>query len=617
MRPPRLIALLVVLCGLTASASAQIRVGHWNVCAFKGSSAAITRVLQAMHADNKPGWAQPLDIITFNEVTSSVRTSLQSAVNAAAPAGVTYTLATYTSASGEDSASGAQALFYRSDRFTEVTAQHQDIFTGASRYGDRWVLQLTGYTDAKSRIYVYGAHLKASTGSSNESLRTTGMQALRSNADALGAGVPVIFTGDFNFYSNAEGGYQAMIAAGTAQGIDPYGTGNWVGSSHAVKHTQAPAVSPTGGLVGGGLNDRFDFIVPSAAASDGNGISMLTSSMRAVGNDGSHYNTDIGAGNNTYFPGELARSNALADDLMIASDHIPQLLEFTVPAKMSAQFATALPTKAIRGIACPLTVNIQNAASYVNSSGVDALPYSVACTGGVAGTASGTAALNPAISTATVNLNTATTGTITGTVNVTSTGEAVENASIALPVSVQVIRPSNPSLDPVADLDSVSLSLGCEPDTGLATVDASLRNVGYDASQSKLDVDSVTFSGASASRFSMTQGIGTGLATGSRLLRFAFNTAGATPGAYATTATVRTSDEAAAGEQVRLITVNLSVDVGSGLLGDLDGDGSVNFADVSMLLLDFGDCSGTNPADVDGSGCVDNGDVAFLLLLFN
>jgi len=146
-------------------------------------------------------------------------------------------------------------------------------------------------------------------------------------------------------------------------------------------------------------------------------------------------------------------------------------------------------------------------------------------------------------------------------------------------------------------------------------VDASIRNVGYDVSQSKLDIDSVTFSGVNASKFSLTQGLGAGLTTGSRLLRFAFNTAGVTPGAYATTATVRTSDETAAGEQVRNVTVNLTVNVGTGLLGDLDGDGFVSFSDVSFLLLDFGDCSGV-PADVDGSGCVDNGDVAFMLLLF-
>ena len=107
MRAPRLLVLLSVVCGLAASAHAQIRVAHWNVCALKGNSAAITRVLQALHADNKSGWAQPFDIITFNEVPSSDRVPLQNLVNAAAPAGVTYTLATYTSASGEGANKGS------------------------------------------------------------------------------------------------------------------------------------------------------------------------------------------------------------------------------------------------------------------------------------------------------------------------------------------------------------------------------------------------------------------------------------------------------------------------------------------------------------------------------
>ena len=54
--------------------------------------------------------------------------------------------------------------------------------------------------------------------------------------------------------------------------------------------------------------------------------------------------------------------------------------------------------------------------------------------------------------------------------------------------------------------------------------------------------------------------------------------------------------------------------------GDLDGDGSVTNADISLLLLDFGPCPDPTqapcPADVDGSGEVDNGDVSFMLLLF-
>ena len=615
MRASRLLVLLSVVCGLAASAHAQIRVAHWNVCALKGNSAAITRVLQALHADNKSGWAQPFDIITFNEVPSSDRVPLQNLVNAAAPAGVTYTLATYTSASGEDSASGAQAMFYRSDRFTEITSGHADIFTQASRYTDRWLLQLTGYSDTKARVYVYGSHLKASSGSSNEALRFDGAVAIRNNADALPAGSPVIYTGDYNFYNNTESGYLELISAGPGQAVDPFGTGTWAGATNAIKHSQAPAVSPCCGLVGGGMDDRFDFVMPNLAANDGNGISMIAGTMRNVGNDGAHFDTGVGVGNNTYFPGELARSNALADDLEIASDHIPQILEFTVPAKLSASFVSAVPTRAIQNATVTLPVRLQNAATYVNAAGVDDLAYSVACSGRVTGTASGTAALQPASSTVNVSLNTATVGTATGTVSVSSSSEAVEPALVSLPVSVQVIRGSNPSLASGSDVNSVSMTIECEPDTGLATATTSLYNFGYDASQSKLDVDQVTFSGASASRFSMPQGIGANLATGARTLQFAFDSAGATPGEYATVATVRTSDEAVAGEQIRNVQVSITVTVGTGLLGDLDGDGMVGSGDAALLLLDFGACAGC-ASDLDGNGEVDSGDLAFLLLLY-
>jgi hypothetical protein len=50
--------------------------------------------------------------------------------------------------------------------------------------------------------------------------------------------------------------------------------------------------------------------------------------------------------------------------------------------------------------------------------------------------------------------------------------------------------------------------------------------------------------------------------------------------------------------------------------GDLDGDGSVNTADVALLLLDFGPCPGC-ASDLDGDGEVNTGDLSFLLLLFD
>jgi len=52
--------------------------------------------------------------------------------------------------------------------------------------------------------------------------------------------------------------------------------------------------------------------------------------------------------------------------------------------------------------------------------------------------------------------------------------------------------------------------------------------------------------------------------------------------------------------------------------GDLDGDGFVTNADIALLLLDFGPCTGQPcEGDLDGTGAVDNGDLAYMLLLFS
>ncbi|MSR33505.1 MAG: hypothetical protein EXS12_01665 [Phycisphaerales bacterium] len=607
------IVVIFIVLGWVASATAQVRVMHYNIAGYQGDDTAMRAVLAAMHADNKMGWAQPVDIFLFNEVNNTAWPKIIAAVNASAPAGVTYTAGTYTSASGETSASGAQAMFYRSDTLTEIPSGHADIFSGASRYCDRWQMQLKGYTSALSKFYIYGAHLKASTGSTNEEVRRTGMVAIRANADALGAGAICIFTGDFNFYSNAETGYTVLIAAGNSQGIDPYGNGNWTGSSNAWKQTQAPLVVGYNNMVGGGLNDRFDFIVPSLGASDGHGISAMTSTMRVPGNDGIHYNTDINAGNNTYYSPDITRSNILADNLGMASDHIAQLMEFQVPAKMSALLVNA-PTRVIKSALASIEVKVQNVAPYFNSTGVEPLLFAVACTGSVLGTASGTGPLSPSSISKFVTLNTSVVGTATGSVNVTSSNEGVETPSISLPVSTQVVRSSNPSLDPTADLDSVTLLLDTQSDLGSVTIDAGVRNHLYDSNQAKLDIDSVSFTGTAASRLSLASGLGAGLTTGTHTLRFELNTVGLTPGPYAAVATVRTSDEDILGAASRNITVNFDIIVGSSIFGDVNGDNMVDAGDISLILLDFGHCEGWCITDLDQSGDVDSGDVALALL---
>ena len=258
-------------------------------------------------------------------------------------------------------------------------------------------------------------------------------------------------------------------------------------------------------------------------------------------------------------------------------------------------------------------VKVQNVAPYYNSTGVEPLAFAVACTGSVSGTDSGTGPLSPSSISKFVTLNTSVVGTATGSVNVTSSNEGVETPSIALPVSAQVVRSSNPTLNPTADADSVTLPIDTTPDLGSVTVDAGVRNYLYDSSQAKLDIDSVSFTGTAASRLSLASGLGAGLTTGTRTLRFAFNTTGLTPGSYAAVATVRTSDEDILGAASRNITVNFDIVVGSGIFGDVNGDNMVDSGDVSIILLDFGACSGCI-TDLDQSGDVDSGDVALALL---
>jgi len=56
--------------------------------------------------------------------------------------------------------------------------------------------------------------------------------------------------------------------------------------------------------------------------------------------------------------------------------------------------------------------------------------------------------------------------------------------------------------------------------------------------------------------------------------------------------------------------------LGAGRVGDLDGNGTIDTADVALLLLDFGPCPGC-ASDLDQDGEVNTGDLAFLLLLFD
>ena len=588
------------------NASAQLRVATYNVVQMNGDPVSVRAVLAAMHADDRQGFATAVGVFVFNEVSQSALPALQSAVNGAAPAGIAYALATYTTTTAENGSGGARACFYRTDLLSEIPSGHVDIATGGGRNSDRWLFQLNGYSSAAARFYVYGSHLKASTGSANVAERLSGVQAIRANADALGAGVRAIYAGDMNFYTNTESGFQAFVAPGNGAAIDPLGTADWTGASNAWKHTQSPRTIVANGLVAGGMDDRFDFVLPTLQLADGNGISAIAGSCRAVGNDGAHYDQAVNAGNNTYFPGNLARSNALADALHDAADHIPVLMDFTVPAWSTAVLG-AVPARVVQGAVASAEVRVANDAPGDSAAGVDALDYTVSGTGVLSGSQSGTAALTPAFTAVNVPIVTATVGLRTGTATVASANEAVQNPSIALPVTVRVLRASNPSFSPTSDVNSTTVQFAATLGGPAVDVAVPVSNLGFTADQCTMDIDQVQIP---AGRFSLVGGTGTGFGATPASVTIRFNPAGLPAGTYASTATILTSDENIPGATSAQVVATLSATVAGGNPADLNGDGRVDGADLGQLLAAWGT---PGPTDLDGSGSTDGADLGILL----
>ncbi|MBW6490793.1 MAG: T9SS type A sorting domain-containing protein [Lentimicrobium sp.] len=181
-------------------------------------------------------------------------------------------------------------------------------------------------------IHCIVAHLKASSGSSNEQARSAmtnnTMNWLKNNM------VPgnFLMMGDFNLYTSNEPGYQNLInplpATQAFRFYDPVNKpGNWNNnSSFANWHTQSVSASGSGCQASGGMDDRFDFILASEKIIQGSAnVQYINDSYHALGQDGMHFNTSINVSpQNTSVPGNVLE--ALATN----SDHLPVVLKLKI-----------------------------------------------------------------------------------------------------------------------------------------------------------------------------------------------------------------------------------------------------------------------------------------------
>jgi hypothetical protein len=589
---------------LCSAAVAQLRVVDYNLAKLIGDTPSARGVLTAIGQDDKFGFATAPTVMCFQEIPNTVIASVDALVLSAFP-GVPYARGTYTTSGTEDGAGGAQAMYYRTDLLTEVVSGHADIATGASRNSDRWLLQVNGYTNPPVRFYIYASHLKASTTAADATTRNTGAIALRANADALGAGVHAIFCGDYNLYTNTEPAYLTMVSAGNAQCVDPLGPVNWNSAAGALKHTQSPR-DITGALVGGGVDDRFDFQLSTAAFQDGNGLSLIPGTYRTFGNDGNHYNLAINTGNNSYYPSDIVRSNAIADMLFAATDHMPVVADYQVPPIQNATMQSTFGP-VIVGASVVIPVTVWNSANVVSALGSDVLQSTVTGSGALVGSQTITAPLAPSSANVNLAVNTASAANVTGTATVTTPVEGAQNATITRTLTGTVLAHARPSWVSSSLMHSIKIAITVAANSGTTQIPAPVYNFGYSALQARLDVDGAT--GVSAP-FSTVDAVETNIAATPGSVTFAFNANGLAPGVYSKTVTVLTSDENLAGATNGSLTLTMQVTVSGGNAADLNGDGRVDAADLAVLLNQWG-TSGS--ADIDHDGVVGGSDLGALL----
>jgi hypothetical protein len=445
----------LVCCAFPASA--QLRIVTYN--STRAPRSGTGSILQAIGEEEKSGIKRPIDILLLQEQsddpglpdTQAFVTLLNSIYSGQ---GITYARGNLIGG-GNDT----QAIVFRTGtvQLLEETAIGTVDSTGPARQTIRHKVKPLGYEDSAA-FYIYNSHYKASQGTddnattSNRDRRLAEANALRLNMDSLGEGAHVLHAGDFNLYSNSgttEPAWNRLTQSGAGQLWDPINrVGPWNNNaSYADVHTQSPATTLRfPGQILFGMDDRFDFQLVTDEFRDNEGMSYISGTYRAFGNNGTTFNSDIDSGTNTYpFDGVPFADSSVRAALLTAiassSDHIPVIADYRIPAKMGVQVASIPPTVSLAA-SVMIDVFIENIAPASSAGAADELDYTLSVTGDLIG---GISSIEPASGgghTQSIFLNTTTPGVKSGMITVTSSSQQASNALFTMPVSFTVLGPS-------------------------------------------------------------------------------------------------------------------------------------------------------------------------------
>ncbi len=236
-----------------------------------------------------------------------------------------YASAPFVANSSNPYITSQQLLYYDEQKFSLIAQQQ---IPTSIRDINWYTLRFT--KTPSLTLHVFIAHLKASQGDSNEAKRLEMVRPFLDTLTTLPKDDYVLFAGDLNLYHSDEPAYSALLTPTPhITLVDPIDMpGNWHNNSaFAEIHTQSTRLSTSefddfGS--GGGIDDRFDFILISKNLTTSPQLQYLPDSYTTIGNNGNCFNKRINAINceGTY-------NKTLRDALYTMSDHLPVVMELT------------------------------------------------------------------------------------------------------------------------------------------------------------------------------------------------------------------------------------------------------------------------------------------------
>lgn len=321
----KLLLLCLTLVSFLGSTQLDIKVMCYNVLNYPNGTVNRQDTLEVILNYYTP------DILMVQELKSSAGLEqIEDALNAVS--NDNYSSGTYVTQQSNPSSSWKlqQNIIYNTRIFGLATEEafltdYRDL-----NYFKLYIKDIGFDNGDTTFLHVFNTHLKSSQGSSNEQIRFEMAQVLRTRINELPVDSYVLCGGDFNLYTSAEDAYQHLIAQGNLVNplVDPIDMpGNWHNSNFPNKEilTQSTRLSSLEDGAGGGVDDRFDFILQTSNFNNPSGdFRYIPNSYKALGNNGTCYNQNlINCTTQNNVPANILSA------LYYMSDHLPVVLELT------------------------------------------------------------------------------------------------------------------------------------------------------------------------------------------------------------------------------------------------------------------------------------------------